>query len=72
MPIYEYKCTCCHKVIEILFKSSNDEKLALCSKCGAPATRIISHTDFRLNGSGWGSDGYQPTNSMSDPKNALK
>ena len=52
MPIYEYKCSNCGKVFEVLQKSFDVDE-APCEACGAPGKRMISSTSFVLKGTGW-------------------
>ena len=64
MPIYEYKCPSCGKVIEIL--QSLDDPAPRCPKgckksshpTGVKMKRLISQTSFVLKGGGWYKDGY--------------
>jgi len=53
MPIYEYKCSDCGKVFEVIQKIS-DKKLTIC-RCDEKGTvhRLVSSSGFRLKGSGW-------------------
>ncbi|MHC4777619.1 MAG: FmdB family zinc ribbon protein [Planctomycetota bacterium] len=34
MPLYEFVCTPCDKVFEVLFLSSNEKKKVTCPDCG--------------------------------------
>ncbi|MGD8999706.1 MAG: zinc ribbon domain-containing protein [Granulosicoccaceae bacterium] len=53
MPIYEYQCTACGHVMDVLQKMS-DAPLSDCPECGKPALqKKISAAGFRLSGSGW-------------------
>lgn len=52
MPIYEYKCSSCGKVFEVLQKRFDVDE-APCESCGQPGKRIMSNTSFVLKGSGW-------------------
>ncbi len=52
MPIYEYKCLKCGEVFEA-FQKISDDPLTRCKFCGGPVEKLISHTTFRLKGSGW-------------------
>lgn len=52
MPIYEYQCSNCGKVFEVLQKSFDVDE-APCDTCGAPGKRLISNTSFVLKGTGW-------------------
>lgn len=62
MPIYEYYCERCDKVMEIE-QNINDAPLSLCPECGANSfKRLISVTSFILKGGGWYSDGYTKGN----------
>jgi len=59
MPIYEYSCSSCHKLTDVLQKL-NEGAPELCPACGAEGTlsRVVSRTSFVLKGGGWGSDLY--------------
>jgi putative FmdB family regulatory protein len=52
MPIYEYKCNNCQRVIEVMQKFS-DKPLTRCPACSGRITRIISNCSFHLKGTGW-------------------
>jgi putative FmdB family regulatory protein len=61
MPIYEYKCIKCGKILEQFVKMSSKIKNPLCfnDECdGYETERIVSQTSFKLNGEGWYKDGY--------------
>lgn len=59
MPIYEYGCQSCGKIIDLMQKL-NDPPPGKCDGCGAEGAmqRIISRTSFVLKGGGWYSDLY--------------
>jgi putative FmdB family regulatory protein len=65
MPIYEYKCKKCNKVVEII-KNINSDTKENCIVCGKEMTKLISLSSFHLKGSGWYKDGY--TNNGKDAK----
>jgi putative FmdB family regulatory protein len=52
MPIYEYKCDKCQKIIEVMQKFS-EKPLSRCPSCGGRASRLISNCSFHLKGTGW-------------------
>ena len=53
MPLYEYECSQCEKIIEKLQKVS-DAPIVLCPNCQqSTLKKIVSKTDFRLKGQGW-------------------
>ncbi len=52
MPIYEYECESCGKVVEHWQKIS-DPPLEMCDDCGGKMHKLISHSSFHLKGSGW-------------------
>ena len=53
MPFYEYQCSKCGHVEEVLQKIS-DEPLKKCPACGKSAMqKMVSATAFRLKGGGW-------------------
>ena len=70
MPIYEYQCSRCKNVFELLHKMGEDCE-AVCPKCMAPAKKMISATNFVLKGSGFYVNDY-PSKSRKDGKRAEK
>ena len=52
MPVYEYQCTECGEVFEILHKM-DEEYVDGCPKCKGKARRILSPSNFILKGSGF-------------------
>jgi len=52
MPIYEYRCNNCERIIEVLQKFS-DKPLTRCPACSGKITRLISNCSFHLKGTGW-------------------
>lgn len=52
MPIYEYKCTKCKEVFEVIQKI-NEQPLSKCGECGGKLKKMITNTSFVLKGSGW-------------------
>ena len=52
MPIYEYECTKCGKVEEVIQKFS-DKPLTKCKSCSGKLHKLVSHSTFHLKGTGW-------------------
>ena len=52
MPIYEYQCTACGDVEEVLQKFS-DKPLKKCRYCSGKVQKLISNSSFHLKGTGW-------------------
>jgi len=52
MPIYEYRCNNCGRIIEVMQKFS-DKPLTRCPACSGRITRLISNCSFHLKGTGW-------------------
>ena len=52
MPIYEYECTKCAKIEEVIQKFS-DNPLVKCQHCGGKLHKLISQSSFHLKGTGW-------------------
>jgi len=52
MPIYEYQCTKCHDVCEVLQKTK-DKPPEKCPKCGGPVVKRISSPAIQFKGQGW-------------------
>ena len=72
MPIYEYECTECGKIEEVIQKFS-DSPLSTCRHCSGSLHKLISQSAFHLKGSGWYVTDYadkSKTNSSSNPSSA--
>ncbi len=52
MPIYEYQCAACGRVVEKWQKISEDPHTT-CPACGGRLSKLISNCAFHLKGSGW-------------------
>ncbi len=52
MPIYEYECEKCGKIIEN-WQRISDPPLTTCEACGGKLHKLISQSTFHLKGSGW-------------------
>ncbi|NQT10372.1 MAG: zinc ribbon domain-containing protein [Desulfobacteraceae bacterium] len=52
MPVYEYECTQCGKIEEVIQKFS-DKPLPNCKHCAGKLQKLISHSSFHLKGTGW-------------------
>ncbi len=57
MPIYEYECSKCGHVHEIMQKIS-DKPLIKCPLCSGKLQKLISQSSFHLKGSGWYATDY--------------
>ncbi len=51
MPIYEYKCESCGRIVEA-FQKFSDDPLTSC-ECGGSLHKMMSLNSFHLKGSGW-------------------
>jgi putative FmdB family regulatory protein len=60
MPLYEYKCTACHKHTEKIQKFS-DPEITVCPHCGGHLERVLSAPAVSFKGGGWYADGYGNT-----------
>ncbi len=50
MPIYEYKCSDCNSIFEVLTTSSKDAEKVQCNKCKSEkVSKVLSAGSFRLN-----------------------
>lgn len=60
MPIYDYKCTACEKVTEVLQKVSAPPPPG-CPHCGEKdcMKKQVSKANIELKGTGWYRDSYQ-------------
>jgi len=57
MPIYEYECQECRKVVEV-WQNISEEPMTSCPECSGGMKKLISSSSFQLKGGGWFSDGY--------------
>ncbi len=70
MPIYEYECTVCGRIEEVLQKFT-DKPLTTCRHCNGKLTKLISHSAFHLKGSGWYVTDYaKSSNTSAQPSSA--
>jgi putative FmdB family regulatory protein len=60
MPIYEYQCSSCQKVIEVMQRIT-EEPLSHCPDCHGSVKKLVSMSAFHLKGGGWFADGYSGT-----------
>lgn len=61
MPVYEYECLSCGKILEITQRFS-DDPLIECPDCNGAVRKLISRTSFVLKGSGWYKTDYASNN----------
>ena len=53
MPIYEYRCSACGQLHEVLQKVT-EPPLTECPSCGKPGMqKLLTAAGFQLKGSGW-------------------
>jgi putative FmdB family regulatory protein len=64
MPIYEYQCAACGRVVERWQKIS-EAPLTTCPDCGGGLSKLISSCSFQLKGSGWYVTDYHGKSSSS-------
>jgi putative FmdB family regulatory protein len=71
MPIYEYECSKCGRIDEVLQKFS-DKPLKKCKHCSGKLHKLVSHSSFHLKGTGWYVTDYanKSRTSASSPKKA--
>ena len=53
MPLYSYKCTKCHKTIEVSRTVDERDGKFACTKCGADMKRELGLAGIHFKGSGW-------------------
>ncbi len=72
MPIYEYQCNKCKRIIEVIQNINDDELIITCPNCDNILQKIISLGTFHLKGTGWYITDYasskQPQNNISTDK----
>lgn len=71
MPIYEYECTKCGNIEEIIQKFS-DKPRTKCKKCSGKLHKLISQSAFHLKGTGWYVTDYANKSKTSPPSSGKK
>ena len=76
MPLYEYECSKCGKIEEVL-QSFSDKPLKKCRHCKGKLNKLISQSSFHLKGTGWYVTDYagkrgQNTQAQQDSKASSK
>jgi len=70
MPLYEYRCSKCGRVFEVLQKFA-EAPLTVHDGCGGEVEQLISAPAFHLKGTGWYATDYKKTSApvagKSDP-----
>jgi putative FmdB family regulatory protein len=64
MPIYEFVCERCGRIVEQLQKLT-DPPPEKCPECGGKMAKIMSRNSFQLKGGGWYRDLYSSPSSDS-------
>lgn len=61
MPIYEFRCTNCSELFELLVIKADDQTEMCCPKCKSEEfERVMSTTNFTMSGGG-GSSAKKPS-----------
>lgn len=68
MPLYEYKCSKCDQVFEVIQKFS-DEPLTVHEACGGQVERLLSSPALQFKGSGFYITDYKKSGGSS-PKSS--
>ncbi len=58
MPLYDYKCNNCGKILRDIKQQITDTSDYICPVCNKPMNKIITKSYFELKGKGWFKDGY--------------
>ncbi|MGQ9499415.1 MAG: FmdB family zinc ribbon protein [Dissulfurimicrobium sp.] len=66
MPVYEYECESCGKIVEQMQKIS-DPNPERC-ECGGKLHKLISNSSFHLKGTGWYVTDYKGNGSKTQHK----
>ena len=71
MPIYEFVCESCGRLVERLQKLS-DPPPESCPECGGKMAKIMSRNSFQLKGGGWYRDLYSKGGGTTAPASESK
>lgn len=67
MPLYEYRCSKCGSVFEVIQKVG-EPPLKKCFKCGAAVQKVLSPPALQFKGSGWYVTDYAKKSASSPQK----
>src|SRR5437868_5931400 len=71
MPLYEYQCSKCDKVFEVIEKFA-DAPLTVHEGCGGHVERLLSAPAFQLKGTGWYATDYAKSGAKPTPGSESK
>ena len=71
MPIYEYECTKCGNIEEVIQKFS-DKPLKKCNHCSGKLHKLVSQSSFHLKGTGWYVTDYSDKKKTASPPKGEK
>ena len=71
MPIYDYACTRCGRVVEVVH-GVNGQGPAACETCGGPMRKLISSPAVHFKGSGWAKKDRSASNATKAAARALE
>ena len=57
MPVYEYSCKKCGRLVEV-YQRISEPPLKKCKHCSGKLQKLISHSSFHLKGTGWYATDY--------------
>ncbi|MEL7667589.1 MAG: FmdB family zinc ribbon protein [Actinomycetota bacterium] len=66
MPAYDYRCTACDHVFEVV-RAISDRAEVVCPTCEAPAKRQFSPVGVVFKGSGFHNTDYRPRPKSEEP-----
>ena len=69
MPIYEYECSECGSIEEVL-QNFSEKPLKKCKNCSGKLHKLISQSTFHLKGTGWYVTDYANKSSASSQASA--
>lgn len=69
MPAYDFRCTACDEVFEIV-RPQNDAGEVRCPDCGSPSKRVFTPVGVVFKGAGFHSTDYKPERSSDSSSEA--
>ena len=69
MPIYDYVCGTCGRIMEVVH-GFNEAGPAECPECGGPMTKAFAAPVIHFKGSGWAKKDRKSTSGPVKPKDA--
>lgn len=71
MPVYEFKCSTCDLIFEVICTREERKQAQPCPECEGETERIMSAVGIVLKGDGWPSKAFRVNGQMAEKRGRL-